>query len=193
MEVRPYNYFRWCRYFWGPWVSFVTTDEFSVRLTKITEDWCLMNSQPTFLFFSQFKLNELQPKACKQDNFESHNSLKLGFTNIWGLRSNFADCKSFLESNSPDILVVCETNLDDSIDSGNFSVTSYFPLIRKDSSTNMHGLPVYVKEELPFARDLSLGNSANGFSLELMYISLIENTRSSFTHLHGFQLFVLLL
>ena len=36
MEVRPYSYFRLCGYFWGPWVSFVTTDEFSVRITKIT-------------------------------------------------------------------------------------------------------------------------------------------------------------
>ena len=26
-------------------------------------------------------------------------------------RSNFADCESLLESNSPDILAVCETNL----------------------------------------------------------------------------------
>ena len=60
-------------------------------------------------------------KACKPDNFESHNSLKLSFTNIRGLRSNFVDCESCLESNSPDILVLCETNLDDSTDSGNFS------------------------------------------------------------------------
>ena len=29
--------------------------------------------------------------------------------------------------------------------------------------------------------------------LELMYISLIENTRSSLTHLHGFKLLVMLL
>ena len=29
---------------------------------------------------------------------------------------------AFLESNSPDILALCETNLDDSIDSGNFNV-----------------------------------------------------------------------
>ena len=33
MEVRPYSYFRWCGYFWGLWVSFVMTDEFSVRVT----------------------------------------------------------------------------------------------------------------------------------------------------------------
>ena len=78
-------------------------------------------------------------KVCKPDNFESHNSLKLSFTNIRGLRSNFVDCESFLESNLPDILALCETNLHDSIDSGNFSVRGYLPLIRKDSSTHMHG------------------------------------------------------
>ena len=102
-------------------------------------------------------------KACKPDNFESHNSLKLSFRNIRGLRSNFVDCESFLESNSPDILALCETNLDDSIDSGNFSVRGYLPLIRKDSSTHMHDLAVYVKEGLPFARDLSLENSADSY------------------------------
>ena len=102
-------------------------------------------------------------KACKPDNFELHNSLKLSFMNIWGLHSNFVDCESFLESNFPDILALCETNLDDSIDSGNFSVRGYLPLIRKDSSTHMHGLAVYVKEGLPFARDLSLENSAESY------------------------------
>ena len=94
-------------------------------------------------------------KAGKPDNFESQNSLKLSFTNIQGFRSNFVDCESFLESNTRDILALCLTNLDGSIDSGNFSVRDYLPLIRKDSSTHMHGLAVYVKEGLPFARDLS--------------------------------------
>ena len=95
-------------------------------------------------------------KACKSDNFESHISLKLSFTNIRGLRSNFVDCESFLGLNSPDILALCETNLDDSIYSGNFSVRGYLPLIRKDSGTHLHVLAVYVKEGLPFARELSL-------------------------------------
>ena len=61
-------------------------------------------------------------KACKPNNFESCNSLKLSFTNIQGLCLKFVDCKSFLQSNSPDILALCETNLDDSNDSGNFSL-----------------------------------------------------------------------
>ena len=102
-------------------------------------------------------------KTCKPDNFELHNSLKLSFTNIQGLRSNFVDCKTFLESNSPDILVLCETNQDGSIYSGNFSVRDYLPLIRKDPSIHMHGLAVYVKEGLPFAWDLSLENSPDSY------------------------------
>ena len=68
-------------------------------------------------------------KACKPDNFELQNSLKLSLMNIQGLHSNFVDCKSFFGSNSPGILVLCETNLDDSIDSVNFSVRGYLPLI----------------------------------------------------------------
>ena len=100
---------------------------------------------------------------CKPDNSESHTSLKLSFTNIQGLYLNFVDCESFLESDSPDILALCETNLDDSVDSGSFSVNGYLPLIRKDSTTHMHGPAVYVKEGLPFAWDLFLENSAYSY------------------------------
>ena len=102
-------------------------------------------------------------KASKPDVFESHNSLKLSFTNIQDLRSIFVDCKSFLESNSPNILSLCETNLDESIDSGDFLVRDFLPLIWKDSRTHMLGLAVYVKEGLPFARDLFLANSADSY------------------------------
>ena len=53
--------------------------------------------------------------------------------------------------------------LGDSVDSGNFSVSGYLPLIRKDSITHMPGLAVYVKEGLPFAWDLSLENSIDSY------------------------------
>ena len=76
----------------------------------------------------------------------------------------FKFCECFLESNSPEILALCETSLDESIDSGNFFVRGYLTSIRKDSSTYMHGLAVaYIKEELPFARKLSLENSADSY------------------------------
>ena len=113
--------------------------------------------------------------------------------NIRGLRSNFVDCESFLESNSPDILALCETNLDDSIDSGYFSVRGYLPLIRKDSNTHMHGLAVYVKEGLPFAWDLSLENSLCRFLLmfstgftSLSVLLLFPLLITFFSFVHGF-------
>ena len=39
----------------------------------------------------------------------------------------------------------------------------YLFLIRKDSSTHVHGLAVYVKEGLPFAQDLSAKSSADSY------------------------------
>ena len=64
--------------------------------------------------------------------------------------------------------MVCDTNLDYSIDSGNFSVRGYLPLIQKDSSTDIHGLVVFLKEGLLFAWELSLENSADSSLLHLV-------------------------
>ena len=69
--------------------------------------------------------------------------------------------ESHLESNSLDIVALCETNLDDSIDSGNLSVMGHLRLIQKDSITHLHALAIYVKEGLHFAQDLSLENSTD--------------------------------
>ena len=69
-----------------------------------------------------------------------------------------------------------ETNLDESIDSGNLSVTGYLPVILKDSITHMHGLEVYLKEGLPFSRDLYLETSADSylcFRLALLHLVVI--------------------
>ena len=99
----------------------------------------------------------------KTNKFESHNSLKLNFTNIWGLLSNFAECEYLLESKPSDILAPWDTNLDDLIDSGNLSLEDYFTLVWKDSVTHMLGLAVYVKEHLPFVWDVPLENSADSY------------------------------
>ena len=83
--------------------------------------------------------------------------------NILGICLNFVDCESFLESTSPNVLVLLETNLDGSIGSGSFSVRGYLLLIWVDSSAHMYDLAVYVKEGLPFAQVLSLENSADSY------------------------------
>ena len=103
--------------------------------------------------------------------------------NISALCSNFIDCESLLESNSPDILVLCETNLDDPIGCGNFSVRGYLPLIRKDSSTPVHGLAIYAKEGLPFAQDLSLEKSADFYVFKWLYFTQCLTSFSSIDNL----------
>ena len=126
-------------------------------------------------------------KVRKTDNAEPHNPLKLSFTNIRGLRSNFVVCESFFGSNSPDFLALCETNLDGLIVSSNLSVRGYLHLIRKDFVTQMHGLAVYVKERLPFARNLYLENSENstGFT-SLGVLPLFPLLITLFVFMHSF-------
>ena len=70
---------------------------------------------------------------------------------------------------TPDILAPHETDLNYSIDSGNFSLRVYLPLMRKDCVTHIHGLAVYVKYGLPFARDVSLENMLFMFLTGLVY------------------------
>ena len=132
-------------------------------------------------------------KACKPDNFESHNSLKFSFTNIWGLCSNSVDCASFLESNCSDILALHETNLHGSIDSGNFTVTLYLPLIGKDPSTYSYAWSCSLCEGRTCfcVWDLSLGNCRflikylTGFTL-LSVLLLFPLLITFFVFVHGF-------
>ena len=48
------------------------------------KDQYLLNSQPTFLIFTSIltQWNTILSKVRKPDNFETHNSLKLNFTNF---------------------------------------------------------------------------------------------------------------
>ena len=100
--------------------------------------------------------------------------LSLAFTNIRGLRTNFSHVESFLTHTSPDILALCETNLNPSIDSGDFVVDGYLPINRKDSSSHMHGLGLYVRDNLPIAREPSLEDSKESFMC--FRLSLLHST-----------------
>ena len=72
------------------------------------------------------KENPDRKKKKNKKNNNNNNNNNLFLTQCL---TNFVDCESFLESNSPDILGLCQTNLDDSIDSGNFSVRGYPSII----------------------------------------------------------------
>ena len=99
MEVYLYSYFWWCGYLQRPWASIVSTDEFSVRFTKITSRNGVSRTHGLSfccwpIFYSMNYGHII--KGCKPDNFESHYSLQLSFTNIQDFCSNFVECESFL-------------------------------------------------------------------------------------------------
>ena len=102
-------------------------------------------------------------KGCKPNNFESHNSLKFSFTDVWSHCFIFVDWESFLKLDSPNTLPICKANLDDSINSGNFPVRVYLRLILKNSTPDIQNLAFYVKQGLPIAWELSLENSADSY------------------------------
>ena len=105
----------------------------------------------------------------------SQTSVKYIFTNIQALCSIFFACERLLESSSPYILGLCETNLGDPIGFSNFSVRYYLPLVQKDSLTHMFGLTVYVKKWLSFTYQLSRNSEVSylhvwqAFSLSLSF------------------------
>ena len=90
-------------------------------------------------------------------------------------------------------MVLCETKLNGFIDSGNFSVTGYLLLIRKDSITHMHGIAVYVKEGLLFAPVLSLEYSADSYAFDWLYFTQCLTHFSSIDHLIHFYVQFLIL
>ena len=68
---------------------------------------------------------------------------------------------SFTESNSPNVLSLFGTNLDDPIDCSNFPLRGYISLlIQEDSVTHMHSLAVYIKERLPFSWELTFSENS---------------------------------
>ena len=160
-------------------------ENFCKKMEKLDVKYCFKSQEPhpsfcTWAFsqngFSQFnplvhnvpkRSDTLQVKTLQEI---TNISIKLRITTICCLHLNFVDCEYFLELNSPDILAICEINLDDSIDSHNFSERGCLPLIQKDS-THMHCLALYMKDGLPFAQNLVLENSADCqcFRLALLY------------------------
>ena len=98
--------------------------------------------------------------------------LKISLSNICDLRTNFPHHESFILSQLLDILILCETNLEDSIHTKYHSIQGCLSLIQKDSSTHMLGIGHFVKGKLPFTGDVSLESFKDSYMcchLSLLY------------------------
>ena len=96
------------------------------------------------------------------------------------------DMNLFLNLALLTFLLFDETDLDDSIDSGNLYERGYRPLIQNDSITHMHDLAVCVKETISLLPGLSLRNSVD------LYLYFLFYAFSFIDHLHfSIQFFML--
>ena len=98
----------------------------------------------------------------------------LSFTNIRSLYSNFSSVEAFLANSSPDLLALSDTNLSPNFADSDFSIPGYLPIIRKDSSTHMHGLAVYARDTLPISREVHLEKPTEPFMC--FRLSLLHST-----------------
>ena len=143
-------------------------------------------------FVADVTFNELRPYYQKHVNQIILNC-KFSKTYLCEYsRPLFKFCESFLESNSPDILALCETTLDGSIDYGNFSVRGYLPLIRKDSSTPYAGSHCLCKGRTSLCVGLISRKLcsfwfifSHGFT-SLSFLLLFPLSITFFVFLHGF-------
>lgn len=113
------------------------------------KDKCLLYFQPNFLIlpyllaqqnsYNTEIMNNCMKVWSNWIKVWSHITEKLSFTNIEGLCINFVYNKSFIGTYFSDILSLCETNFDNLIDSGNFSVKPYLHLIWRYSAIHIHG------------------------------------------------------
>ena len=94
----------------------------------------------------------------------------------------------FLYSNSTDILALCETSMDDSIDSDNFSVRVHNPLIQKDSATHKHNIPVWkIIWEKEFLLHGTFSRKLCGF-LHVFYWLYFNQCLTSFSSIDDLRL-----
>ena len=105
---------------------------------------------------SQSKSNpNSRKRAPKKINPKT--SFDIAYSNIRGLRTNFMYVEPYINSKKPDMLALCETNLNPEISEKEFDIPGYCSLSVKHDhlQRHMHGLAVYIKEGIPCARDTS--------------------------------------
>ena len=161
MEACPFSYFLWWGYFWGSWMSFVVTDEFSVRVTKITSrigvSW---THSLTFCFWPIFNSWTLDVYQINLNHTTLYNLALPIFEVFDGILLNMN-----LSSNQTVVTFLFYGR--------QTWMRGYLPLTWKDSVAHMRGLAVCVKEGLLFAWGLSLNKSADSYVFNCLYFSVL--------------------
>ena len=105
-----------------------------------SEENCVSN-------YSAFSQSDAK-KALKNIRISNMNKLIFGHLHINSLRNKF-ELLSKQVKGSIDILMVCETKLDDSFPEGQFLIEGFHSPFRFDRSRNGGEIMLYVREDIP--------------------------------------------
>ena len=118
-----------------------------------SEENCVSN-------YSAFSQSDAK-KALKNIRISNMNKLIFGHLHINSLRNKF-ELLSKQVKGSIDILMVCETKLDDSFPEGHFLMEGFYSPFRFDSNRNDGEIMLYVWEDIPaklLSHDFPCGES----------------------------------
>ena len=145
-----------------------------------------MKSEPTFFILSYFWLNEWWPYYQKDVN-----QVTLNHTTLFNLAVQILSNVNLFLNQTPNILLWDKLGWLKWF--WQFLIKGLSSFDPKGLLINKHGLAVYVKERIPFARDLSLENSADPYlcfqlaSLQSSVLLLFPLSITFFIFIHSFS------
>ena len=125
------------------------------------KDWCVMNSQPTFLFLTYFF------NSWTLDVYQ----INLNHTTLYNLALPIFEVFDWILLNMN--LSSNQTVVTFLFYGRQTWIRAYLPLTWKDSVAHMRGLAVCVKEGLPFAWGFSLNKSADSYVFNCLYFRVL--------------------
>ena len=170
-----------CCYYWlHAWCIGMDGEEYT-HLQNSTDPWCCKKYLDEALpFFSVSNSDSIfdcsssssssspsTPSVCNTTQPQLPTPPHLTFLNLncRSLLPKLDDLRVFAEAQSPDVITLCETWLDDSIKNDEVAIEGYV-LVRRDRNRHGGGIGVYIRESLSFSQTLIHA------SVEFLLISL---------------------
>ena len=108
--------------------------------------------------------NSSQPTSVAPHSLSLH-SLNLFYSNCRSLPPKIDSLRALAAADDPDIILLCETWLDDSITDAELSISNY-SICRRDRNRHGGGVAIYVRDNVPYSVFIS------HTSLELLMVDL---------------------
>ena len=147
----------------------------AAMIDNVTDDHTLDDDKTDFIT----KLNNFRAEHCK--------NLIVGHLNINSLRNKFTAVQDVLSRGLIDIFALCETKLDDSFPSSQFSVCN-FKCYRNDRDSHGGGVMMYVRSDIPHYRRADIeGIIGKNGGVEVLIVECTIKTHEKWIIIAGYK------